>query len=94
MSMPTAGAPQNLAQVPTALDNLGGVLAELDNEIDKLREHISPVLRPAEPAPGPSAPLQPPSLSGSDLANRVEEMARHASSMVSRLRGARIRVDL
>lgn len=94
MSMPTAATPQHPAQVPAALDTLQAVMAELENEIDKLREHIAPALRPAEPAPGPSAPIEAPPANGSDLATRLNEMARYASTMTSRLHATRVRVDL
>lgn len=104
MSMPTAAeitspragvsAQQHPARVPAALDTPQTVMSELDAEIDKLREHISPALRPAEPTPGPSAPLEAPPSNGSDLANRVDEMARHANAMTSRLYSTRARIDL
>lgn len=97
MSMPTAGAPHHPAQVPAALDTLQAVMSELENEIDKLREHISPALRPAEPTPGPPAPVGSPPrdpADGSDLANRVNEVARHANALVHRLYGTRARIDL
>lgn len=78
---------------PAELDRLGTNLHMLDEQVERLRERLQPVLTPARPSPALAGTVHDTD-GTSALADRLHAMAEQASAAVAFLSDVTERVDL